>query len=237
MFFWKGKGQIHFFKAHHPSLLGTRNYHCRLPIMHVELEFGWWCNRTVTIRHLVIGGTSSVDKLYSQRQTGWMRIGGACKYKPCLGRMRKQDANASWDPSLLGRALMHKHFQLTLDHPPATPSDYTVAYYDDATPTSLAHVHKAYSVCMHLPIATYKYCSSCLHKCTHAHTHTHQTCRALQNAGRNLRIVNVLRRRSSQASGRTRLPCRSFAWWEPFDLTGWPMLSREWKINVQRNFD
>lgn len=141
--------------------------------MHVELEFGWWCNRTVTIRHLVIGGTSFVDKLYSQSQTGWMQIGGACKYEPCLGRMRKHDANTSWDPSLLGRAVMHKHFQLTLDHPPATPSDYTMAYYDDATPTSLAHVHKAYFVCVHIPIATYKHCSSCLHKCTHAHTHTH----------------------------------------------------------------
>ena len=71
-----------------------------------------------------------------------------------------------------------------------------------------------------------------MYTCTH--THTHQTCRALQSAGRNLRIANVLRRRSSQASGRTRLPCRSFAWWEPFDLTGWPMLSREWKLQASK---
>lgn len=48
------------------------------------------------------------------------------------------------------------------------------------------------------------------------------TSRGRPRAGRSSWNQNVLRRRSSHRSGRTRLPYSASAWWEPWGPTGWP---------------
>lgn len=48
------------------------------------------------------------------------------------------------------------------------------------------------------------------------------TLRGLPRAGKSLWNQNVLRRRSSHRSGRTRQPCSTSAWWGPCGRTGWP---------------
>lgn len=51
------------------------------------------------------------------------------------------------------------------------------------------------------------------------------TSRARPNAGRSLWSVSVRKKRNSRRSGRIRHHSRDCAWWGPWGLTGWRMLS------------